>query len=54
VKAVPSPPAVHFRQNLRLHQQASGKRPGGYYQDDGPGDNPPANIDAIPDAGAAR
>jgi len=23
---------------------------GGYYKDDGPGDNPPANIDAIPDA----
>lgn len=27
----------------------SGKR-GGYYLDDGPGDNPPADIDAIPDA----
>lgn len=27
----------------------SAKR-GGYYLDDGPGDNPPANIDAIPDA----
>jgi len=26
------------------------KRPGGYYKDDGPGDNPPENIDAIPDA----
>jgi rare lipoprotein A len=26
------------------------KKPGGYYKDDGPGDNPPANIDAIPDA----
>lgn len=25
-------------------------KPGGYYLDDGPGDNPPANIDAIPDA----
>ena len=28
----------------------AGKKPGGYYLDDGPGDNPPANIDAIPDA----
>jgi len=28
---------------------ASGK-PGGYYKDDGPGDHPPANLDAIPDA----
>ncbi|MGE5467751.1 MAG: septal ring lytic transglycosylase RlpA family protein [Ignavibacteria bacterium] len=26
------------------------KKGGGYYQDDGPGDNPPADIDAIPDA----
>ena len=25
-------------------------KPGGYYLDDGPGDNPPANIDGIPDA----
>jgi rare lipoprotein A len=28
----------------------SGKRGGGYYLDDGPGDNPPANLDQIPDA----
>jgi rare lipoprotein A len=26
------------------------KRGGGFYQDDGPGDNPPDNLDAIPDA----
>ena len=26
------------------------KRGGGFYKDDGPGDNPPDNIDAIPDA----
>jgi rare lipoprotein A len=26
------------------------KRSGGYYKDDGPGDNPPPNLDAIPDA----
>ncbi|MFZ2629291.1 MAG: septal ring lytic transglycosylase RlpA family protein [Rugosibacter sp.] len=26
------------------------KRGGGFYKDDGPGDNPPENIDAIPDA----
>lgn len=25
-------------------------RPGGYYQDDGPGANPPENLEAIPDA----
>lgn len=35
---------------------STGKRPsasaggGGYYKDDGPGDNPPADIEAIPDA----
>ncbi|MEQ1600204.1 MAG: septal ring lytic transglycosylase RlpA family protein [Methylophilaceae bacterium] len=29
---------------------AIGSKRGGYYLDDGPGDNPPANIDAIPDA----
>ena len=26
------------------------KHGGGFYKDDGPGDNPPANLDAIPDA----
>jgi len=29
---------------------ARGRRGGGYYQDDGPGDNPPANLDQIADA----
>jgi rare lipoprotein A len=29
---------------------SGGKKPGGYYLDDGPGDNPPPDIDAIPDA----
>jgi rare lipoprotein A len=28
----------------------SGKRGGGYYLDDGPDANPPANLDAVPDA----
>jgi rare lipoprotein A len=31
-------------------QQKSTTKPGGYYQDDGPGANPPSNLDAIPDA----
>jgi peptidoglycan lytic transglycosylase len=26
------------------------KRPGGYYKDDGPGESPPRNVEAIPDA----
>jgi len=29
---------------------SSPSRPGGYYLDDGPGSNPPANLDAVPDA----
>jgi len=29
---------------------APASRPGGYYKDDGPGANPPANLDTIPDA----
>jgi rare lipoprotein A len=31
-------------------QTGTAQRPGAYYKDDGPGDNPPANLDAIPDA----
>lgn len=30
--------------------EPSASRGGGYYKDDGPGDNPPPNLDAIPDA----
>jgi rare lipoprotein A len=29
---------------------AAPPRSGGYYKDDGPGDNPPSNLDTIPDA----
>ena len=31
-------------------QTGSAPRPGAYYKDDGPGDNPPPNLDAIADA----
>lgn len=44
-------PAPTFK--TRVPEELSGdksKRSGGYYKDDGPGDNPPENIDAIPDA----
>ena len=44
-------PAPTFK--TRTPEEPSGdkpKRSGGYYKDDGPGDNPPENIDAIPDA----
>jgi len=51
----PSTPAVErstptTQQPAQQTPAASGKRGGGYYLDDGPGDNPPADIDAIPDA----
>jgi len=36
------------RASAQTGQPAKGK--GGYYLDDGPGDNPPADIDSIPDA----
>lgn len=39
-QAVPSPPPAG----------QTGRRPGGYYLDDGPGANPPADLQAIPDA----
>jgi len=29
---------------------SSATKPGGYYQDDGPGANPPPNLEAVPDA----
>ena len=29
---------------------APSTRPGGYYKDDGPGENPPANLDGVADA----
>jgi rare lipoprotein A len=51
----PTTPAVERSEpsTQQPAQQApapSSKRGGGYYLDDGPGDNPPPNIDAIPDA----
>jgi rare lipoprotein A len=33
-----------------MEKDAQTTRGGGYYLDDGPGDNPPANLDSIPDA----
>jgi rare lipoprotein A len=35
---------------VRTTELPKPKKSGGYYLDDGPGDNPPANLDAIPDA----
>ena len=50
-RTTPSAPAVPSRPEPgvpALPPAGSGR--GGYYQDDGPGDNPPANLDTVPDA----
>src|SRR5262249_60662591 len=45
----PSPPAPN-RAPATPSTSSPPSRSGGYYKDDGPGDNPPANLDSIPDA----
>jgi len=45
-----SAPGAKDPQVASRGSEAPRKRGGGYYLDDGPGDNPPANLDAIPDA----
>jgi rare lipoprotein A len=44
--APPAPPAPMATPPV----PSSPSRPGGYYKDDGPGESPPANLDAVPDA----
>lgn len=45
-------PAVRAEAPAKIEKApvAVGARPGGYYKDDGPGANPPPNLEAIPDA----
>jgi rare lipoprotein A len=54
VKPPPAPPATTSKPaptaSTPSQPSASGTKPGGYYLDDGPGDNPPQNIDSIPNA----
>jgi rare lipoprotein A len=45
-----STPNVKSSEPAKPTELVKAKKSGGYYLDDGPGDNPPANIDAIPDA----
>jgi rare lipoprotein A len=50
---VPAPPAIGKSTPAPATPQASTgepSKPGGYYLDDGPGDNPPKDIDGIPNA----
>lgn len=48
--AVPEVPSVSAPVKDKPTPPATTKRGGGYYLDDGPGDHPPPDIDAIPDA----
>ena len=51
VKPAPTPPAASKPAPSTTAQTApSSSKPGGYYLDDGPGDNPPKDIDSIPNA----
>ncbi len=51
VKPAPTPPAASKPAPANLPTTTStGSKPGGYYLDDGPGDNPPQDIDSIPNA----
>ena len=43
-------PIVKSGEPVKPSELSKTKKSGAYYLDDGPGDNPPANIDAIPDA----
>jgi rare lipoprotein A len=43
-------PSVKTSEAVKPIEVSKAKKSGGYYLDDGPGDNPPANIEAIPDA----
>lgn len=47
---VPSRPAGSTTPARPPDIAVPGKKPGGYYLDDGPGSNPPADLEAIPDA----
>ncbi|MBZ0091431.1 MAG: septal ring lytic transglycosylase RlpA family protein [Sulfuricellaceae bacterium] len=46
----PTAPSAPEKSTKTPPRAAAIKYGGGYYQDDGPGENPPENLDAIPDA----
>ena len=49
-KPAPVNPIANANPNRQAPMPAAGSGRGGYYQDDGPGENPPENLLAIPDA----
>jgi rare lipoprotein A len=50
VKPTPMPAPPVAKPSATSPPAATASKPGGYYLDDGPGDNPPSNIDSIPNA----
>ena len=50
VPETPARPATKPSPPMAGENAAKSVKPGGYYLDDGPGDNPPPDLDAIPDA----
>lgn len=50
VKPTPAPPTTASKPATSQTPSATATKPGGYYLDDGPGDNPPKDIDSIPNA----
>lgn len=50
VKPAPMPPRAVSKPAPATNQTTTANKPGGYYLDDGPGDNPPKDIDSIPNA----
>ena len=54
VKSTPTPPTSASKpapvQSSPPVANSSSTKPGGYYLDDGPGDNPPQDIDSTPNA----
>ncbi len=46
----PAPPSVASKPAPATSQPTTASKTGGYYLDDGPGDNPPKDIDSIPNA----
>ena len=48
------PPVARVPDGVSAPSKPATLRGGGYYRDDGPGDNPPSNLDQVPDAAPKR
>ena len=52
--ATREPPVTRVPDGVSAPSKPATPRGGGYYRDDGPGDNPPSNLDQVPDAAPKR